>query len=251
MTFQYVSDIHLELHKSFTISIKKSAPYLILAGDIGDPFSDIYFQFIKFASENYKQVVIIAGNHEYYRPDDKLDMLTVNSQIDKVAKQFHNVIFLNNKTHTVTHDDNTYKLIGTTMWSFIPYHNYRYSVFMNDYKYIYHEGKSITPQFISSLYLKNVEYIKYEIENTPENVKIILITHHLPSYSLIDKKYTNNPLNCFFASHLDYLIQHPIVAWICGHTHFGCRKKINDVVCVVNPVGYPNESTNFEPDAVY
>jgi predicted phosphodiesterase len=251
MTFQYVSDIHLELHKSFTILIKKSAPYLILAGDIGDPFSDIYFQFITFASENYKEVVIIAGNHEYYRPDDKLDISTVNSQIDKVAKQFHNVIFLNNKTHTVTHDDNTYKLIGTTMWSFIPYHNYRYSVFMNDYKYIYNNGKLVTPPFISSLYLKNVEYIKEEIKNTPDGVKIILVTHHLPSYSLIDNKYENHPLNCFFASHLDYLIQSPIVAWICGHTHFGCRKKINDVVCAVNPVGYPNESTNFEPDAVY
>jgi len=39
---------------------------LLLAGDIGD---DNYFKypFWDWASENYRQVIVIPGNHEFYK----------------------------------------------------------------------------------------------------------------------------------------------------------------------------------------
>jgi Icc-related predicted phosphoesterase len=78
---------------------------------------------------------------------------------------------------------------------------------------------------------------------------VIMITHHLPSYSLIDPKYMKSKgsigptgLNQYFASHLDDLIKSPIKAWICGHTHTGFEKRINDVTVYCNPGGYPGEN---------
>ena len=39
---------------------------LVLAGDIGDPFSPFYSKFIKLCSSSFGNIVLVAGNHEYY-----------------------------------------------------------------------------------------------------------------------------------------------------------------------------------------
>ena len=39
---------------------------LVLLGDIGKPRSNIYRDFLTMASEAYKSVIVIMGNHEYY-----------------------------------------------------------------------------------------------------------------------------------------------------------------------------------------
>jgi hypothetical protein len=71
-----------------------------------------------------------------------------------------------------------------------------------------------------------------------------MITHHLPSYDLIDEKYKTvnlNSVNQCFASNTDNLIKEPIILWIFGHTHQPTEKIINGIKCVANPIGYPNE----------
>jgi hypothetical protein len=68
---------------------------------------------------------------------------------------------------------------------------------------------------------------------------LIIITHHLPSFTLIDKEYEcYKELNTGFASELDYLITHPITHWIYGHTHKPNDSIINNVKMICNPLGY-------------
>lgn len=78
MRMQYLSDLHTEFHTNMGFSkahlFEVKGDVLVLAGDIGylnDPaFGKL--QFWKWASENYREVMIIAGNHEFYNGCDLL-----------------------------------------------------------------------------------------------------------------------------------------------------------------------------------
>ena len=70
------------------------------------------------------------------------------------------------------------------------------------------------------------------------------MTHHLPSYKLIDRKYINDNkhLNKYFASNSDDLFVPTIKAWIYGHTHTGSVRECHGIKLYCNPYGYPGEN---------
>jgi Icc-related predicted phosphoesterase len=92
----------------------------------------------------------------------------------------------------------------------------------------------------NELFLKNVNFLTNEIKN---NNNIICLTHHLPSAELIHEKYKNYP-NFMFANDLNYLIKDNIKLWMCGHSHTCNTKIINNVICTLNPFGYPHENSD-------
>jgi hypothetical protein len=63
----------------------------------------------------------------------------------------------------------------------------------------------------------------------------------LPTQHLVHEKYKGHPLNVCFATNLDFLIQYPVRAWLCGHSHTGNEVRVNNVLCALNPGGYPGE----------
>ena len=68
-----------------------------------------------------------------------------------------------------------------------------------------------------------------------------MLTHYVPSFKLIEPKYSKyGKLNTLFATDLEYLIQKPIEAWICGHTHSILDMKINNIYCGINALGHDN-----------
>ena len=70
MRFQIASDFHIEKKdKDIDISelIKPSAPYLILAGDVGSLYKyDQLKDFLEKICKLYIKVFYIPGNHEFY-----------------------------------------------------------------------------------------------------------------------------------------------------------------------------------------
>jgi predicted phosphodiesterase len=76
---------------------------------------------------------------------------------------------------------------------------------------------------------------------------IVVITHHVPSYKLIDPVFTTNkykPYNqCYFTDCEKYF-KDPIKVWIYGHTHKESNTEINGIKFLCNPKGYPNENLN-------
>jgi len=150
-----------------------------------------------------------------------------------------------------------YVILGTVLWSNIPFNMAKYiHNNMNDYNYIYDDKlKPITPNKINYLHYKNVEWLKNMIGKYL-NKKIIVITHHLPSFKLIPSKYDNNPINCAFATDLEYLIKDNVLYWCCGHTHTSCNASINNCKLFVNPKGYPinnnqNENQFYDKQFVF
>jgi hypothetical protein len=132
---------------------------------------------------------------------------------------------------------NNYCFIGTTLWS---------KITIPDYK-------------INDVYqIPNFDYIQYNnlniscvnfLENTLQNNEnCIIITHHMPSKSLIDIKYKTlrmYPYHQWFYCNMDKLIEknkNKIKCWIYGHTHTPSNVKINNIPFLCNPIGYPNEN---------
>ena len=78
MKIQFASDIHLEL--SDNSRFIKSEPFevtgdvLVFAGDTGHLRDRTLpnLKFWKWASANYREVLIVPGNHEYYKNYDIL-----------------------------------------------------------------------------------------------------------------------------------------------------------------------------------
>ena len=74
MRIQYASDLHLEFRENWRI-LREQGPMdvkgdiLVLAGDIGYLGDANYSEhpFWDWVSENYQQVIVALGNHEFYK----------------------------------------------------------------------------------------------------------------------------------------------------------------------------------------
>lgn len=231
---QYISDIHLEfLHieavKSIIRKIIPIAPIIVLAGDIGNPFSknNHYELFIEEISKKFEKVFLISGNHEYYHND--ID--NVEERINMIASKYMNVTYLQNSYE----DYNGIRWIGSTLWSRLD----NPTKFINDVSTIHH----MTVDRYNTLHNTAVKSIEEMIKGS--ELQCIVITHHMPSYQLIDMKYYDDNYNMWFASHMDNIIKDnegKLLGWFYGHTHTVNNSMINNIPMCCNPVGYKGEN---------
>ena len=251
MKLRYFSDLHLEYIKPNKIGkfIQKIPvgvdEICILAGDIGNPYQYNYNVFMKFINENFKKSFVIAGNHEYYNTSKTLE--ETRMYLKEYFTNFDNICFLDNEY--MCYENICF--IGTTLWSNIS--NPMYEI--NDTRAI--------PKFdyiqYNQLHAKSVDFLMNTLHNN-EIENCVVITHHVPSYSLIDVKYKTPEMveyNQWFYCDMLKLIetyQNKIQCWIYGHTHTPSKNTIHEIPFLCNPIGYPNENYNLYfqlPDIVY
>jgi predicted phosphodiesterase len=247
LKLRYISDIHLEFIKpneiiNFLNNITQSDKdeVCILAGDIGNPYSQNYKIFIDHISKIFQKTFIIAGNHEFY--NNKKTIEETYEFLTEYFKQYDNITFLNNSYEIY----NSYTFIGTTLWSKVT--NPAYEI--NDVHSI-----------------ANLNYIKYNQLNAisraylDEQIKlhdnVIMITHHMPSSSLIDAKYKQygmNHYNQWFYCDMDKFIEEnkdKLKCWIYGHTHTPNFKMIHEIPFMCNSIGYPNENNKNDFNKIF
>lgn len=231
MLIRYFSDLHLEFYNKKGIQeLLLTIPLgldevCICAGDMGNPFSQGYDIFFNFLQGNFKRVFVIAGNHEYYGSEIPL----TNEFLVNYFKKFSNVRFLKNEFEIYE----GFCFIGTTLWSQIddPLNK------INDMYKI----PNFTVLEYNRLHKECLEFLGRAL--LQENC--IVISHHLPSFLLINEKYLNSPSNQWFASNLDSFIEHNkerIKCWFYGHTHAGSIQQISGIPFLCNPIGYPGEN---------
>jgi predicted phosphohydrolase len=246
MIFQYISDIHLEhMYKKHMVGMCKKilplCPLMILGGDIGDPYSELYDLFLRDMSSKFETVILICGNHEFYNNYINETLIQVKKICDK-----YGIVFLHNQVYKY----NGYSIIGSTLWSNV----IGVMSEINDTMCI----KDISVQKYQTMHDESIEFIigtLTECRELGENV--IMLTHHLPSLSLIDEKfqvpqyYMSQP---WFATNLDELIETNndiIKVWIYGHTHMSNESELYGVKMLCNPVGNPCEDTKFVHSKVF
>lgn len=259
MKLRLLSDVHLEFARNGPKYIKRFIPdhpcnddILILAGDIGNPATKLYKAFLREISPYYAKVLIISGNHEYYQRykrncdyhleithQYKFSMDQIDIMIHKITSSFPNVHFLN-RTSLI---HNRIRFLGCTLWSVPDPSSYHY---MNDFTMI----EDMTPIEYNRLHEQDSTWLSSHLnESSDDYDKTIVITHHLPSYRLISDKFIGSPLNCFFANHLDHLVEKADI-WVCGHSHSAKQINIGNCRCYLNPVGYPGENTSYDIDCI-
>jgi predicted phosphohydrolase len=226
---KYISDLHIERKfKPIIFNKKQLGGNLFIAGDIGSPLEDSYWNFLKYASNNFDNIYFTTGNHEYWNKKN-YTINDINDIINDKSINYNNLHFLNDSMVST----NDYDIIGSTLWS-CPLYNLRYSI---DFHMIYYSNnEKLTPKTMRKLHNRSMNEINKMIKQN-EKPKIIL-THYLPSYQFTKKKPYFAPVYSIFASDLNHMIKPPIVAWIFGHTHDRFIRNVNGVKCCVNALGY-------------
>lgn len=245
MLIQYVSDIHLEFYNKPIQNFKNlflspCAPYLALCGDIAKPSDINYINFINWCSANWSKVFIIAGNHEYYNNDDKVgkSMTQIKNKIREIVSLMPNVFFLD--CESIWLPDEKVRILGCTLWSNLSEFAAKQ---LNDFNQIRDENGYISQSVLRNIHLKEKAWLNQEIHKASmTGEKCIVLTHYLPSFQLIHKKYYGDPMNTCFASDCEDIIRSPVVVCLCGHSHSTTTVKINGVLCTLNPWGYPREN---------
>jgi predicted MPP superfamily phosphohydrolase len=247
-----ISDIHLEFNPKINISpIIYSANYhiLVMAGDIGYPTEEHYQNFLKKYSNQYDNIILIAGNHEYY-PESK-DLLPIKTEIieQKIKKitENSNIIFLNRDSYSIFIEDKKITFLGCTLWSKIPEDMYKYAKNgLNDFNRIYlGDGNFITPKIYNEWHERDSMWLEQQINEKNNNEILIIVTHHLPTFKVVAPEYKEDPLTCCFATSLDDLFKNKLKMWICGHSHKPNYAVINNRGCLLNPCGYPWENKEY------
>ncbi len=245
MRIQYISDIHLEFYdEKETIrllrNIEPQTNICVLAGDIGYPFQRTYKIFLCGMSKKFEHIFLIHGNHEYYQFSENRNktMKEIYDKTNRIIEKnnLQNIHFLHNSNY----DLDEYRFIGSILWTKIEDPNY----LSNDYNKIY----EASIDELNEMHENNKIYINGAIEEANNlNKKVIMITHHLPSYKLNHPKYARYyRYHQCFSSHSDNLIRDPVKLWIFGHTHSNIEMNINNIPCVCNPLGYPDENNDID-----
>ena len=212
--FQVLSDLHLELFPGFRLDpAQATAPYLLLAGDIGTPGSGEYASFLQHCSTLFERVFVVLGNHESYGAS----LGDAKDAAASACSQLVNVTLLD--MDTVDIPEANVRVAGCTLWSHVtPVQRKDVQCFIADYRKI----KGFDVEDGLDLHREHVAWLGGELKRAEDDgVRLVVLTHHAP---LLDGTSApcqdNSPLMSAFATDLPHLLRPPVALWVYGHTHF-------------------------------
>lgn len=118
MFFQIVSDLHADVSLYPDIISPQPNTILIVAGDIGRVEDDNYHSCLKWLCSNFKMVILVPGNHEFYSTKKYSYAKIVNILYD-FQVEFGNLTVLINHNIVI----NNVMIFGSVFWSYCP-HNF-------------------------------------------------------------------------------------------------------------------------------
>ncbi len=236
MKIQYMSDLHMELSDNSRYikhsEIPVTGDVLVIAGDTAYlrdsamPNQRLW----KTLSQNYRQVLLVPGNHEFYGNGD---VLAYGDSWNRMIQP--NVGYYQNKVIRIDDTD----FILSTLWSHIrPQDEYFVAHGMNDFRQIMYDGHRFTTDDFNAEHEKCLAFIKQSVAES-DAVRIVIVTHHLPSYMVVAPCYQGDSLTSAFATELgNFIANSRIDAWIFGHSHSNIDGQIGNTRLLCNQMGY-------------
>lgn len=252
---QYASNFFLNLHKrrDFQNMLIPSSENIAILGNINSldtkDSKEDYKLFLNYLSSNWKTVYLVPGPYEYSSRKPALFKQNID-ELYSIKSLFENIYVLNNSNVPIPKTDIT--LVGSTLWVEQPFYKLPCCF---EFSYIYKirsDGKigQIFGNDIKQWFLEDVKFVR---DLTRSNQKTILLSHHLPSYSLTDQTLKTR----MEASYLEPLFTPRIPIWLGGagsKTVSGIFGLTNDTLCAVNTYttfDKPNiVNSNYDPKAV-
>lgn len=257
MLLRIVSDLHLEFDLNYRLSHidNEKSMILVIAGDLGIAEKpSTYIDFLIDASNRFKHVIYVLGNHEYYHGS----ILTALDKMKDRAEKYG----LSN-VHITDCDD--FCIDGTVficsiLWSSLNQHDHEAMLAaksgMSDY-YVIRSGHSddpyyrvLIPEETYELHQQFRGYIDHALYKCKDK-KMVVITHHAPSMKSLSPGFERSSLNGAFISDLDdMMIRYSPRMWIHGHTHSSNDYIIGKTRVISNPKGYNGENKEFNDKLV-
>ncbi|PKS05024.1 hypothetical protein jhhlp_008390 [Lomentospora prolificans] len=243
-TFQYMSDLHLELGWQYTtFDFPVMAPYLILAGDIGCLLGyEDYLEFLSRQTARFELVFLVLGNHEFYGLEYK-SAIALAKRLEKEPRLKGKMHLLHRKRFNISNGNIV--ILGCTMWSQVPEnHMEAVRIRVKDFKRIH----NWTVEKHNETHEEDLRWLKAEIDNLRSEASkekgvekiVVVVTHHAPSILKTSRpEQVANPWTSAFATDiLESGAWYPVTHWIYGHTHYSTEFTKAAVKVVSNQRGY-------------
>lgn len=244
---QYASDLHLEFAENSNYlkqhPLTVNGEILVLAGDIGYLNDENYSKhpFWNWVSDNYQQVIVIPGNHEFYKMFD-IDTL-YNGWTYDIRPNVHCYY---NAVIPIGKDA---ELIATTLWSIIkPQDAYQTEMGITDFRRIRYGSESLSWERFNNEHYRCKCFLEESVKASKAK-HILVATHHVPSFQLMSPEFKGSNFNGAFTVELgEYISGSSIEYWIYGHSHRNIDNMIGNTKCISNQLGYvfQNEHLSFD-----
>jgi hypothetical protein len=229
---QYVSDLFIneDYDNKFSMLVSYDLIYpvetlLVLAGNIGLPYTNEYEYVLDWCSTHFYATVVVAGSFEYYGCESIEEINEVDDKISDICSRLGNVYYLNNECVTI----NNIRFAGTTLWSRLKDRSLIQQTRLHSYTMDYN-----IRQF---LHRKSVTWLHSMME---EELPTVIVTNYIPYvYRMRHNagKSTCNRLHTIDSYRVEKEIRYPILLWIHGRADNVKSTFINGVPIVSNCLG--------------
>lgn len=253
MDIYFGSDLHLEFEKGEAAKLEiPTGDVLVLAGDIFVPWekkdkraTKLYQEFFKRCSSNFKDVILIAGNHDHWYGE----FVNTHKQMLSATSHFGNIHVLNNSAYQT----GNVALWGSTFWTdcrgahpevmwdvqrgMNDYHNTLYSEpRAPDYRKV----KLLAEDTVSENKYARAQLLEFMTMAEERGVFPVVVTHHAPTWESVASEYRRNSLSYAYANTglEEFMLDFPDSAWIHGHMHDDFDYMVGKCRVLCNPRGY-------------
>jgi len=250
-----ISDLHGRYDR---LEISEQDDLVLLAGDIGRTTAGIRLAG-ELADHHNVDVVVVAGNHEFYGDDYGKTLAQLRSD----GSRHERVRFLENSSFETCYRDEAVRILGCTLWSdftlngpeLAAMHAAAADIVIPDFRHIRFGGRRFTPDDVKELFKQSTEYLRSSLEQ-PFDGKTVVVTHFAPHPVAIHPVFAadgaaGDSLTPYFVSDLSELITDSAIdLWFFGHTHHSVDCRISGTRLVSNQQGYrtePSAVTGFDP----
>lgn len=251
MRLQVFSDLHVGFGQDFTPEVANDVDVVVVAGDVCEEIPS-GMQFLRAHIAPPRPIVMIAGNHEYYRQP-----IVEQRAAAQTWARDHDIVFLDDTEERI----GGIRFIGATLWTDFRLHGDKLQNVsmaeaadgMNDYQYVRLQGEPHSP-FLPDTALALHRISRNFLETalrTPHDGPTVVVTHHAPHPNSIAPRFAGKSINAAYITDLSELITSagPDL-WIHGHVHDSFDYRVGRTRVICNPKGYGRENPAFVPSLV-
>lgn len=223
MKLQFMSDLHINNYNQL-LKVVPAAPNLALIGDICDAYNPKLYKFLTSIVDKFERIFYTPGNHEYYR--NYLEHTDI--YLFEMCKEI-GIEFLQKETVEV----DGVLLSGCTLWSNPSPEGFHKT---NDPRWI----KNFTREKMILEHRNHIRFLDEAIEANKSKKPHVILTHYAPLFEM-NGRFQDGPNTDMFASDMSHLFYPPVKYWLCGHVHQNLTVLQNNIPCISNCFGDPEE----------
>lgn len=240
MRLGIVSDLHLNF-SGLDLPVD-DLDILVIAGDTSPVHTQVA-HWLERTVPPELPVVMVMGNHDY--EGQRIRQAVANLRHCLAERQLDNVHLLADEATVIA----GVRFLGTTLWTQfdafepgIPRHVAAQSAAyqISDFRSILgKDGGYLAPSEMAAAHRAARRFLRQEL-GRPFSGKTVVVSHFLPSTRCCVGQFKDSPLNPYFATDSDDLVERADL-WIHGHTHASIDLEIRGTRVVCNPRGYSRQ----------